>query len=74
MPGGHDAQAYIITYVRHIRAISCSKPSSASSSNSLIANILTMDYNSAAEMVAEEGVTTSELYEVFKNQVQVQGS
>ena len=33
-----------------------------------------MDYDSAAEMVAEEGVTTSELYDLFKNQVQVQES
>ena len=31
-----------------------------------------MDYDSAADMVAEEVVTGSELYDLFKNQVQVQ--
>ena len=31
-----------------------------------------MDYDSAADMVVEEVVTGSELYDLFKNQVQVQ--
>ena len=31
-----------------------------------------MDYDSAADMVAEEAVTVPELYDLFKNQVQVQ--
>ena len=31
-----------------------------------------MDYDSAADMVVEEVVTGSELYDLFKNQIQVQ--